>query len=242
MMSLAGCLQSFIASAGGSGSLLFYGPEVTPQMEARLDFEMTGDDCRACTYQFRLSHAPGDSPIWGDKLVFGEEKLSLQGSPGEKPTVLSLGGGHEEAHVLEQAYEEQPSAMVVREPLNGCRVYHFHDTSLINSGDNDPESRIWPGLRPDASNLASFLYRLKHRSSSVAYRRIVSTIGLVAPFFEDFHLEPTGPKNESIELNWRDKESGQVFGAHQLSDGTLCHVPHHAPPPAGEGTPRLGHR
>jgi predicted ATPase len=75
MMSGAGCLQSYISNAGGSQCLLYYGPEVTRQIEARLDFEMTSDLVQKCTYQFQLSHVPGDSPIWGDRLVFTEETL-----------------------------------------------------------------------------------------------------------------------------------------------------------------------
>ena len=41
------------------------------------------------------------------------------------------------------------------------------------------------------------------------------------PFFQDFELEPTGPGGKEIILNWREKESDQIFGPHQLSDGTL---------------------
>ena len=48
-----------------------------------------------------------------------------------------------------------------------------------------------------------------------------TTIRLIAPFFDDFHLEPSGPNNKDVILNWRDKGSDQVFGPHQLSDGTL---------------------
>src|SRR5207244_12792769 len=54
-----------------------------------------------------------------------------------------------------------------------------------------------------------------------AYKRVVSTIRLIAPFFADFVLEPTGPSKKDILLNWQEKGSDQVFGPHQLSDGTL---------------------
>ncbi len=74
---------------------------------------------------------------------------------------------------------------------------------------------------PDAGNLAAILYRLRRQDTSPAYKRIVGTIRQIAPFFEDFELQPTGPGDKEIILNWRDKDSDEIFGPHQLSDGTL---------------------
>jgi predicted ATPase len=74
---------------------------------------------------------------------------------------------------------------------------------------------------PDAGNLAAVLFRLREQSNASAYERILSTIRLIAPFFDDFVLEPEGPGLKEMLLNWRDKGSDQVFGPHQLSDGTL---------------------
>jgi len=60
------------------------------------------------------------------------------------------------------------------------------------------------------------------RGMEQAHRRIVSTIRLVAPFFDDFDLEPAGPNKKDVILNWRDRDyPDQIFGPHQLSDGTL---------------------
>jgi predicted ATPase len=74
---------------------------------------------------------------------------------------------------------------------------------------------------PDAGNLAAVLLRLRDMNDGSAYKRILSTIRLIAPFFDDFDLEPAGLNKRDIILNWRDKGSDQVFGPHQLSDGTL---------------------
>jgi predicted ATPase len=41
---------------------------------------------------------------------------------------------------------------------------------------------------------------------------------LIAPFFDDFVLEP---RANNVILNWQGKDSDQVFGPHQFSDGTL---------------------
>nr|WP_228044064.1 AAA family ATPase [Dolichospermum sp. LEGE 00246] len=56
------------------------------------------------------------------------------------------------------------------------------------------------------------------KDHNTAYHRIVKTIRLIAPFFDDFVLEPRG---NNVILNWREKGSDQVFGLHQFSDGTL---------------------
>jgi predicted ATPase len=206
-------LQDYIATAGRAHSLLHYGPKVTPQLEARLEFDVAnGLD----TYDLRLFYAAGDT------LVFAEETLSFkQTSWVGNPKVVSLGAGHQETRIAAEANRGDPTAKVFRHLLNNCRVYHFHDTSATARvrqygyiADNRP-------LLPDAGNLAAFLYRLKNQDQSTTYQRIVSTIRMIAPFFHEFALEPASPTTNDITLNWREKESDQVFGPHQLSDGTL---------------------
>ncbi len=75
-------------------------------------------------------------------------------------------------------------------------------------------------LRPDGSNLAAFLYflKLKHESSYSLIRR---TVQRVAPFFDDFLLEPQRLNPDKIRLEWRHKGSDAYFDASSLSDGSL---------------------
>ena len=75
-------------------------------------------------------------------------------------------------------------------------------------------------LRADGSNLAAFLYLLKinHQPS---YRLIRKTVQRVAPFFDDFQLEPLALNQKSIQLEWKHKGSDGYFDASSLSDGTL---------------------
>ena len=72
----------------------------------------------------------------------------------------------------------------------------------------------------DAANLAAFLYRLKNFFKS-SYDEIVETIRLVAPYFDDFVLEPQEGNEEQIVLRWCQTGCEDVFNASQLSDGTL---------------------
>ena len=206
---MGGRLQQHIAATGRTTANLHFGPAVTPQLEAEVAFEVdNGTD----TYLMRLFHAAGDS------LIFAEETLSFHQTGYPQPKVVSLGSGHQETRIGEEAGKGDSTAKTLKHLLDRCRVYHFHDTSPTSRimkygyiGDNR-----W--LMPDAGNLAAILHELKC-SKEKAYHRIVSTIRQVAPFFDDFDLEPTDSRD--IILNWRHRESDLVFGPHQLSDGTL---------------------
>lgn len=209
---MAGRLQTYIGASGRAQSLLYFGPKVTPQVTAQLEFEAeNGTDI----YTLRLFHAPGDT------LFFAEETLTFLQTGRLSPQTISLGSGHQETQIREAAEAGEKTARVFRNLLNQCRVYHFHDTSSTARvrqyayiGDNR-----W--LMPDAGNLAAVLYRLRNESNGAAYQPIVRTIRMIAPFFDDFVLEPAGPEKKDVILNWRGKNSDQVFGPHQLSDGTL---------------------
>lgn len=208
---MAGRLQEYIAATGRATANLHFGPKVTPQLEAKLMFEV---DNGIDAYQMRLFHAAGDS------LVFADENVSFHQIGYPMPKVVLLGAGHQESEIDEKASQNEPTARTLRHLLHRCRVYHFHDTSptarvrqYCYTGDDR-----W--LMPDAANLAAILYRLRTEEESV-YRRIVATIRQVAPFFDDFSLEPTGVGDKDIILNWRHRKSDLIFGPYQLSDGTL---------------------
>jgi predicted ATPase len=191
--------------------LLHFGPKVTLQIEGELEFQAkNGLDW----YSIRLFHAAGDT------LVFADESLRFQRPGYTTPGERSLGAGHQETRITEDASQEDQTAKVFRHILNQCRVFHFHDTS--------PTSRIrqscyindnhW--LMPDAGNLAAMLYTYRLRED-VVYRRIIATIRKIMPDFDDFDLEPSRLNQNDIFLNWRMLGRDYLFGPHQLSDGTL---------------------
>ena len=65
---MAGRLQQYVGATGRAQSLLYFGPKVTREMEAQLEFEVVnGMD----TYAMRLFHAAGDT------LIFADESLEL---------------------------------------------------------------------------------------------------------------------------------------------------------------------
>ena len=210
----AGRLQNYVASAGRAHSLLYYGPRVTPQIELALMEFVDGPGL--VQYSFILSYAAGDT------LFFRHEVLrETWFDPNGTPSELTLRSGHLETRLRDKAVEMNPSAIRVAGLLDGCRVYHFHDTSAtarIRQYGYVEDNRV---LQSDGANLAAFLYRLQNMERGVAYDRIVRTVRLIAPFFHDFNLVPSGPDGREIILNWRDRESDQIFGPHQVSDGTL---------------------
>lgn len=205
-------LQEFIATSGGAESVLHYGAKVTPILEASLEFDTaTGTS----GYLMKLVNAAVDT------LIFTEESVEFHrlGFP-LPPQREVLGSGHRETVLGIKAKEGNMTARVVRSLVVGCRVYQFHDTSSNSQirrpsyVDND---RF---LLPDGGNLAAMLYRFRE-SERTAYDRIVNTIKQIAPFFGDFELEPMPRNPKNILLNWREKGVEQVFGPHQISDGTL---------------------
>ena len=104
--------------------------------------------------------------------------------------------------------------------LSQWRVYHFHDTGngariQRNAYLNDNQF-----FREDGENLAPFLYRLREKEPQ-SYERIKKTFRLVAPFFDDFVLEPLVQNEQMIRLAWRHQESDEYFDISTLSDGSL---------------------
>lgn len=208
----AGRLQTFVRSRGNASSLLHYGPKRTPQVSVEATFRRGQDENQ---YSFRLAHGATDS------LFFADERVTFHSAGHANPDVTQLGFGHVESK-LEEAARSRDAARVTRAVLRECGVYHFHDTShtaAVRLAADIEESTY---LRTDGRNLAPFLLRLRSQHEPY-YRRIVETIKLVAPFFEDFVLESATENPRQIFLRWRDKDKDKdaTFGPHLLSDGTL---------------------
>jgi predicted ATPase len=75
-------------------------------------------------------------------------------------------------------------------------------------------------LRPQAENLAPFLYWLQQKKPD-HFATIQDTIRQIAPFFDEFRLAPSRLNEAKIRLEWKEKGSDTYFNAFALSDGTL---------------------
>jgi predicted ATPase len=208
---MGGRIQQYIGTSGRGQSLLYFGPKVTLQLQGQLEFEAeNGSDW----YSMRMSHAAGDT------LVFADETLRFLAKGYSTPKVMTLGAGHHETRIPDEANKGEQTAKVFRHLLNQCRVYHFHDTTLTARVRQFCYINDNRWLMPDAGNLAAVLFAYRERAS-VVYRRIVSSVRKIMPEFDDFDLEPSRLNSNEIILNWRKRGRDYLFGPHQISDGAL---------------------
>jgi predicted ATPase len=213
-----GRLGVYVARRGGANALLHFGRKVTERIKIRLDFHPNG---------YEASLAPNDT----GGLFFEEEKCSFHAGGYPKPYDEHLGSGHTESKLRAS---EHGIPHFTEENLKSWRVFHFHDVSeaaLVKQQNSLGDHQF---LRADGKNLASFLYRLRNAQLEVlssvpdeaehfhhSYQRILRAIRQVAPYFDDFVLEPDGIRPDLIQLAWREQGSDENFFASALSDGTL---------------------
>ncbi len=203
-------LGLFVGRSGGAAALLHDGPKISQEIAAEIVIETSAGTNE---YVFRLQVAAGDT------LVFAEEKFRFrQRGRSTAQTWLAFGAGHRSPGILGVSEDNRRRTQrTVLSLLRGLSVYQFHDTSA--EAPPKRKSRIDAGrfLRGDAGNLASFLFNMRDAQPGY-YERIVKTIRLIAPFFDDFDLE----EDEGYTLlRWREVGSDELFGPSQISDGTL---------------------
>jgi predicted ATPase len=206
-----GKLAEFVSVAGGAERVLNFGSKTTKEIE--LDLAFQEDD----TYELTLLPTDDDGLVPSAEVIYPRSE-DLNPALGIGLSARSRG---REAGISD-SNSHGPHAPL-RDRLRQWRVHHLSDTSSsspMRKAANLDDNRF---LRHDASNLAAFLYALKDWAAD-SYRLIVRTVQGVAPFFDDFQLEPTAPEGSTpnwIKLGWRHKRSDQYFDAASLSDGTL---------------------
>ena len=111
------------------------------------------------------------------------------------------------------------SSCLLLQPQN-WKVHHFNDTSRSARIRQKHAVVDCECMQEDGANLVPFLYRLKQHWKA-EYADIVRAMQRIAPYFEDFVLEPEESNEELIQLKWRQKGFAELLGMSQLSDGTL---------------------
>ncbi|MGO8731924.1 MAG: AAA family ATPase [Terriglobia bacterium] len=202
-------LQQTVATEGGADAQLYLGPKVTLRVRGRFAFG-------ANSYEFELA------PTNDNRLIFAREIVSFTG---QFHSWQPLGSGHLEAKLKERKDDPGKTGWHgvpwhVYEAVSGWVVYHFHDTSPESGVRRQRAINDNEYLRPDAGNLAAFLYRIQ-QTNPTHYEKIRGVVRLAAPFFDDFKLRPVADKPELIQLEWLQKGSDYPFRPSQLSDGTL---------------------
>lgn len=208
---VAGRLQVWTQKQGTADRILSFGVKETSELSGSIRFGRNG-------YDFALE------PTLDGGFVFTKEKLFFNG-PRYGMEWHPLGTGHREGKLrdkYEEARHKQGVESYCFESIASWKVFHFHDTSDSAGVKRTGSLHDNEYLRPDASNLAAYLYRLRKESPEV-YGQIRKTVRLAIPFFDDFVLkpQPLPSGEEQIRLLWKQGDSDYAFWPSQLSDGSI---------------------
>ncbi len=206
---LEGRLRDYVTAGGGAENILHFGSKNTKTISLHLSF---ANDVNQ--YELKLS-------VSGDDGLFPSEEIGYCWDKSyARPYSTSFVSREQGREAGISNPQLKGAADWVRRRLGGWRLYHLHDTSSSSAMRKTTKVNDNEFFRPDGSNLAAFLYYLhiKHESS---YDLIKKTVQRVTPFFDDFRLKPLRLHPDSIQMEWRHKNSDQFFDASSLSDGTL---------------------
>ena len=204
-----GHLQDYVAKAGGAEKVLHFGSKVTPKLSIRIAFLKERNQ-----YALELEPTNADELIPASEWAYFWIKSQYPNPYGESLARLGKEAG------ISATTPQSATASYVRDHFDRWRLYHFHDTSSSSPMKKTADLNDNRYLRPDGSNLAAFLYYLREKHSD-SYGLIRRTVQRIAPFFDDFQLEPQKLNAEKIRLEWRHQNSEAYFDASSLSDGSL---------------------
>ncbi|EHQ29591.1 AAA family ATPase [Mucilaginibacter paludis] len=191
-------LKTYVALNGGIEKMLHQGAKTTNEIAVHISFNNQADG-----YSFRAQRGE-------DSLIFTREGLWNKGEE------LNIDDHKSEAQIKLTPWNR---GEIIRKQLDGLKKYHFHDTgknSPFNNTSHIGNDSYY--LYERGENLAAFMYGIQNRYP-IVYNRIIKTIKSIAPYFSDFYFQPN--TEGYLKLQWRDKYSSTVYGASDLSDGTI---------------------
>lgn len=194
-------LTEYVALNGGTERFFHKGHKVTEMIKAIVAFQDN-------SYEFELKEGDG-------RLVFAHESL---GNKMESLKIqMSSSSYKPESDMLNNSLYGQDEN--INDYLRSISKYHFHDTGKLSpfTRESNVKSDIFT-LYEDGRNLAAFLYGIRVEYP-LTYRRIIKVIQSIAPYFQDFYMEPNS--NGHVRLLWKDKYSDTIYSPSALSDGTL---------------------
>ncbi|UZO80194.1 AAA family ATPase [Aquimarina sp. ERC-38] len=192
-------LNDYIALSGGNDKILHKGQKNTDSISFKIEFD-DGNNGYASTLVSGVN-----------QFIFTSERLIFKGDPGR-----DISRSDSEARLK---ITDNYRAPYIQNYLKGLRKYHFHDTSKKSAFTklSHLENDIY-FLYNDGANLSAFLYEIRN-TNKIIYNRIVKIIQSIAPYFSDFFFEPNS--ENYVRLQWMDRYSDVLFGATDLSDGTI---------------------
>ena len=207
---LDGRLSVWIAKRGGADRILTFGAKETRRVSSHIKVD-------SITYEFELENTDVE------QLVFTKENIT--DCTDGRIRQHSYDTGHVESRLRSNfvhGVATEPSIASFYDSVFNWKTYHFHDTSETAPVKRTGYLHDNRYLRPDASNLAAYLFMLK-QGHNANYNRIRKIVRLAIPFFSDFVLEPKElkPDEYTIQLLWKHRNSDYHFLPSQLSDGSI---------------------
>ena len=201
-----GQLKSYIASNGGIGALLHNGPRPASKIELEASIGSNS---------YKLSITPKPD---------GSYELAESASPHIASKTEPEDAEDDRLLAVQQdvaAYPSEGAKESVHQSINSWRMYHFHDTGPTAAMRRPGPIQDNEHLRPDASNIAPYLLRLRDEHPST-YNRVLYGCRRMAPFLDELVLEPQqdGAKTK-VSLAWKVKGSDCPIQAHHLSGGVM---------------------
>lgn len=209
-----GGMATFVGVAGGASTLLHRGLATCDAVTLELTYTSADSSEFLATdrvYACSLLPTKTDGFLLDDTLTLEftdqPQVVALPVTSGGRESVMSSGG------------------MLGSSDLGfgSVAVFHFHDTAHQGPLRSPANASDDQALRDDGGNLAACLFRLKHSKQSadrVAWEAIQRKVREVAPAVHVLRPTETSAANPMVRLDWEDVH-GNVFGCHQLSDGTL---------------------
>lgn len=208
-------LSEHISAEGGIDSLLFNGDKETDNLYLDLTFPISS----AKYNEYRLDiKSTGEGHIVSSEIIaFGDSRYYIN------PWNLEISSRGNETNLKNYQHLQKEGARVashIYKYLKDLKVFHFHDTSN-NAAIKKPQDigDVYT-FKKKAENIAPFLAHLKENHFEV-YQRIVDTVKLVFPTFNDFDLRESPKAKEKMLLRWTEKGKEEPFIIRQISDGTL---------------------
>lgn len=230
-------LTAFINNEGEMENILFNGPKITKKIHTELLFNEGRNGYR---FDLSLTAAAGFQ-------INNEEMGYLKGSlmdwfphgGGRTRPALIDDSAYRSQHIRNEIkswqiyhFHDTSQLASVRLPSRAYdnKFFQFDASNLaaflyalkngLTSGSFSPYSDIEG--EPIGKEIQLPVLQPKNQSFCDAYKDIVETIKIIAPYFEDFILEPyVAGQEEKIKLQWKQKGSSLPMQSYHLSDGTL---------------------
>jgi predicted ATPase len=201
-------LEFYVAKNGRADNFLYFGSKKSAFLSGKISFD---NKMWQTDYEFNL--------VMGQLMNFVFENEVNSGISPQKQSYSNRieDKGQAESNLNPELGGTQG---LLFQALSSFKIFHFHDTSFNAKVKQPCTTTDYAYFQEDGGNLAAFLYKLSIVNPQ-NFKMIERVIRSIAPFFEGFYLTPDEINEQQIFLRWREKDSEQLFTAHNFSDGTL---------------------